>query len=120
MDFLLLQCVQYKAALFTGKTLLGKKKHVIAKMLQHFLLCTLVSLIIYWKDSLQLAGNDEIKDVATVATFYNMNLDYLSEGLFSLASTDHMKDVAAVTAFYNRKLDYLTEGLFLLSFTISH
>ena len=30
VDFLLLQCVQYKAPLFTANTLLGKKKHFIA------------------------------------------------------------------------------------------
>ena len=50
----------------------------------------MVYCIIYWKDALWSASTHHMKDVTTVTTFYNINLDYLNEGLFLLTfKTSH-------------------------------
>ena len=41
----------------------------------------MVYWIIYWKDALQSASTHHMNHVTTVTAFYNINLDYLTEGL---------------------------------------
>ena len=101
---------QMKIVLFTGRILFHEQEQIILKMLKQLWLSTMGSWIIYWKDCLQSASTHQMKDVAAVAAFYNMNLYYLSEGPSSVRSIGSHETCCTNHLFLQLKL-----GLFHLT-----
>ena len=74
------------AVLYEGKLHgLLDDQQIILKILKQLRLSTMVYWIIYWKDALRSASRYHMNYVTTVTAFYNINLDYLTEGLLSLS-----------------------------------